>query len=459
MPATRAYRDRAARAALGARRARGEATRRAPASQRRKSLPGECPGTRHHLDPVPASPSQRGMNVAPTRTSDDTSTLQIAVSPPPVLAPMPTRKQFPDHPCMKLFGSAMPSSSTSVPAATVTMQLPRQSPGTTVERTRPGPWTSILSAYVAGPPPPAPVAGSPPHPLAIHMVNPATNNARTRPPCRAFRARKGKSMSLCRQGQVSPLTSGRAPGPLLAVLLGLRRRRRLVAPVPAALLRQRFLARQPDLPGPVHGDHLHQDLVAFLEHVLHLLHPRVGEIRDVHEPVGAGEDLHERAELHDPPHGAEIGLPHLRLLRERADHLDRLLHALAVGRGDGHLPVVLDVDAGSGAGDDVLDHLASRPDHVLDPADRNADGSDLRRVLGDVGARLLDRLRHLAQDVEPPLARLVERAGEDLPVHAGDLDVHLDGGDALRGAAHLEVHVAQVVLVAEDVGEDRDPVL
>src|SRR6267378_579929 len=190
MPATRAYRDRAARAALGARRARGEATRRAPASQRRKSLPGECPGTRHHLDPVPASPSQRGMNVAPTRTSDDTSTLQIAVSPPPVLAPMPTRKQFPDHPCMKLFASAMPSISTSVPAATVTMQLPRQSPGTTVERTRPGPWTSILSACVAGPPPPAPVAGSPPHPLAIHMVNPATNNARTLPPCRAFRARK-----------------------------------------------------------------------------------------------------------------------------------------------------------------------------------------------------------------------------------------------------------------------------
>src|SRR4051794_28620559 len=53
----------------------------------------------------------------------------------------------------------------------------------------------------------------------------------------------------------------------------------------AALLGQRLLARETDLPAPVHGDDLHQHLVAFLEHVLHLLHPRVGEIGDVYETV------------------------------------------------------------------------------------------------------------------------------------------------------------------------------
>ena len=34
-----------------------------------------------------------------------------------------------------------------------------------------------------------------------------------------------------------------------------------------------------------------------------------------------------------------------------------------------------------------------------------------------------------------------------------DLDVHLQSGDALVGAGHLEVHVAQVVFHAGDVGE------
>ena len=34
-----------------------------------------------------------------------------------------------------------------------------------------------------------------------------------------------------------------------------------------------------------------------------------------------------------------------------------------------------------------------------------------------------------------------------------DLDVHLQRGDAVAGAGDLEIHVAEVILVAEDVGE------
>jgi hypothetical protein len=46
------------------------------------------------------------------------------------------------------------------------------------------------------------------------------------------------------------------------------------------------------------------------------------------------------------------------------------------------------------------------------------------------------------------------RLRHDRELDAGDLEVHLDRGDALRGAADLEVHVAEVVLGAQDVGED-----
>ena len=42
---------------------------------------------------------------------------------------------------------------------------------------------------------------------------------------------------------------------------------------------------------------------------------------------------------------------------------------------------------------------------------------------------------------------------------AGDLDVHLERGDALAGAGDLEVHVALVVFHAGDVGEDREAVV
>ena len=38
-----------------------------------------------------------------------------------------------------------------------------------------------------------------------------------------------------------------------------------------------------------------------------------------------------------------------------------------------------------------------------------------------------------------------------MPAH---LDVHLEGGDALLGAGDLEVHVAERVFEALDVGQD-----
>ena len=37
-----------------------------------------------------------------------------------------------------------------------------------------------------------------------------------------------------------------------------------------------------------------------------------------------------------------------------------------------------------------------------------------------------------------------------------DLDVHLQRGDAVRCAGDLEVHVAEVILVAEDVADHRE---
>ncbi len=68
-----------------------------------------------------------------------------------------------------------------------------------------------------------------------------------------------------------------------------------------------------------------------------------------------------------------------------------------------------------------------------------------------------ERLEHLAEDVQASLARLIERALEDRALEARDLDVHLDGGDARVGAADLEVHVAEVILVAEDVAQRSRP--
>ena len=66
---------------------------------------------------------------------------------------------------------------------------------------------------------------------------------------------------------------------------------------------------------------------------------------------------------------------------------------------------------------------------------------------------LVERLGHFVQDMQAAVLGLAERDLHDLLGDAGDLDVHLQRGDAVLGARDLEVHVAEMVLVAENVGQ------
>ena len=60
-------------------------------------------------------------------------------------------------------------------------------------------------------------------------------------------------------------------------------------------------------------------------------------------------------------------------------------------------------------------------------------------------SRFADLGGHVVEDVQPPGLRLGQRLGHHVAGHAGDLDVHLQGGDAAARAGDLEVHVPVVV--------------
>ena len=63
-------------------------------------------------------------------------------------------------------------------------------------------------------------------------------------------------------------------------------------------------------------------------------------------------------------------------------------------------------------------------------------------------------LVHDVQDGQPALLGLGQALLNDLEGQAEDLDVHLDGRDALAGSGHLEIHVAEMVFQTLDVGQD-----
>src|SRR5205085_6856648 len=101
---------------------------------------------------------------------------------------------------------------------------------------------------------------------------------------------------------------------------------RLPMRLAARSLFEAFLTRQANLPRLVDFEHLHVDDVAFAQNIGHLAHPLVRELRDVHEAVGAGHDLHERAEVDDLAHGAPVDLADFRVRGLATDTVDGALH-------------------------------------------------------------------------------------------------------------------------------------
>src|SRR5690606_17384866 len=214
--------------------------------------------------------------------------------------------------------------------------------------------------------------------------------------------------------------------------------------------------RQANLAARIDLENLDLHFEAFGDDIGWLLDPFVPHLGDVDEAVLATHEVHERTEIDDVDDLAAVDLADLGLLHDAEDPLLRRFDLVEIGRRDLDHTLVVDVDLGAGLGHDLADHLAAGADDVTDLRLVDRDRLDPRRVGRQFGARAAQRLGHLAEDVRAAGFRLLERPGHDLPRDAGDLDVHLQRGDALLGTGDLEVHVAEVILVAEDVAEDGE---
>src|SRR5262249_38499352 len=102
----------------------------------------------------------------------------------------------------------------------------------------------------------------------------------------------------------------------------------------AALLAEHRLARQPHAAPAAGLDDLHQALLPLVEHVANLVDPVLLDLRDVQQPLDAGEDLDEGAERDHADDLPEISLAELRLGGELFDDRHRFLRRRLVRGGD-----------------------------------------------------------------------------------------------------------------------------
>ena len=180
----------------------------------------------------------------------------------------------------------------------------------------------------------------------------------------------------------------------------------------------------------------------------------VRQLGDVNHTVLAGQQLHKSAEVHDAHDLARVHLANLDVLRDALDDAARLVGSFRVGGGDEHAAVVLDVNLHAGFGNNLVDHLAAGSDNLANLLRIDGEADNLGRVLAQFLARLADAAEHLFEDEQATLERLRQRGFQNRAVNARNLDIHLDGGDAVHGTSDLEVHVAQEVFQALNVGQD-----
>ncbi len=248
-----------------------------------------------------------------------------------------------------------------------------------------------------------------------------------------------------------------APAAIVArgALAGRSFARRAVAR--AALFALRLLARELYAALLIDRDDLHRDLVADLDHVGNAADIALVQLADVAQAVLSLGDFDERAKILDARDAAFVDAADLHVFGDAGDQLLGPCGAFGAGAGDKHRAVVLDVDRRAGLSLQRLDRLAARSDQLADLLRVDLHGDQARRVFADRGARRGDGLLHLVQNLHAGLARELQRFAHDLARDAVRLDVELNAGDAVARAGHLEVHVAEVVFLAQNVDDQLVP--
>ena len=165
-----------------------------------------------------------------------------------------------------------------------------------------------------------------------------------------------------------------------------------------------------------------------------------------------GRNLHKGAEIHKPGDLAVIERAGLRIVDNGVDNCDGALAVVEIQAGNIHMPILLDIHFDVALGADFLDNLAARANDLADFIHRNDDGEHLRRIFGELLARLCNRLAHdRVDDIISRRMGLLKSFLDHLGREAVDLQVHLNGCDAFLCTRDLKVHVAEEILQALDV--------
>src|SRR5262249_36661158 len=182
-------------------------------------------------------------------------------------------------------------------------------------------------------------------------------------------------------------------------------------------------------------------------------HAKIRELGNVHKPIFTWENFDERAEILRRDYASLIRLPDLDFARHATYDFLRACHAFAAGGVNVYGSIVLNVNFSAGFRDNALNDFAAGPDEGSDFLGINFDCLDPWRVLGQFRSRLVQCAAHDVENLRARFFRALDRFCHDPMADTSELQIELKTGDARIRSAELEVHIAKMILGADDVGQ------
>ena len=174
------------------------------------------------------------------------------------------------------------------------------------------------------------------------------------------------------------------------------------------------------------------------------------------QAVCSGVDFYKSAEIHDFDDFAFIKFADFCFLNNLPNHLFGGIGALFVRRRNGHDPIIIHIDSCTRRVADFSNGFSSGADEDPDLFRTDLDGRNDGCKFGNILSRLYDGLLHLIQNMKPAIPGLLKGLLHDFLGETVNLDVHLKSRNPVACSGNLEIHVAKMVFVADNIGKDND---
>ena len=172
------------------------------------------------------------------------------------------------------------------------------------------------------------------------------------------------------------------------------------------------------------------------------------------QSVSSRDNVHERSETRNLNDNAVIGFTERRHVRicNLINHLRGLFCRIAACRSYVHGTVILNCNFGSGIFLNLVDNLALRPDYFANLVNRNGHRHNARSIRTHF-CWLVNAFFNNFKNCRTSLTSLLQSTGENVCRNAVKLRIKLQGSNKFRSSRHFEIHVAESVFRAENIGK------